>query len=362
MNKSALIVGTNLHWTPFYYRYENILNELNLPFDLLIWNREGLSEKSAAKNIYEFKSIDIANNKNPLKVIKFIRFSNFVKRTLKKENYNKIVFVGTYGCTVAFCANYLSKNFKNKMWIDIRDDLYEWFKPYYNAQKRTIEASYATAISSPAYTKFLPEYDYLFMHNIDPNASELIKKFNYVPDKEGRIRISFIGNVRYYEQNKQLLSLLGDDNRFVLQYYGKGSEQLKEYCIENNITNVDFHGAFAQEETINFYEKTDIINNMYGNDTMNLQLALSNKLYYGLFLKLPILVSENTLMEELTKEYNVGFTFINDSNFADNLYDWYQNIQCNKSNCRFDELWNRFLEEDNYCVKKLEEFLASTIN
>lgn len=358
MSNIALVVGTNLHWTPFYYRYENMLNELNIPFDLIIWNRENISEKSSAEHVIEFRISDKANNKNPLKLMKFALFSSFVKRTLIRNRYEKVLFVGTYGCVVAFCANYLSKHFYQKMWIDIRDDLYEWFKPYYNAQKKSIEASFATAISSPAYKKFLPEHDYLIMHNIDPNASKLVREYNHKSDPNGRIRISFIGNVRYYEQNKTLLGLLGNDDRFLLQYYGKGSEELERYCQENNINNVDFHGSFAQQDTIHFYEKTDIINNMYGNDTINLQLALSNKLYYGLLFKLPILVSENTLMADLTNQYHIGFAFKNDTGFGDYLYDWYKKVERDEIVCEFDRLLNKCLLEDDSCIQQLKLFLT----
>lgn len=358
MGKTAIILGSNIHWAPYYYRYEKCLLEANTEFDLIYWNREGIPEESKA-NLIQFTIPDVSNNKNPFKVWKFIAFSNFVKRTIRKNKYDKLIFLGTHGCAVSFCAGYLSKHYCGKLWIDIRDNQYEWFPPFYWGEKKSIEASYETVISSFAYTRFLPEHDYLHIHNIDPNASEMIRNFNHIPDELGRIRISFIGNVRYYDQNKRLINLLGNDDRFVLQYYGKGSETLQAYCSENHITNVDFYGTFSQEETIRFYEKTDIINNMYGNETMNLQLALSNKLYYSLFLELPILVSDHTLMQELTEEYKIGFTFVDDVHFADRLYNWYQSVQRDKSICRFGELWNRVYQEDCNCIKRLEAFLAA---
>lgn len=357
MKDIVLIVGTNLHWVPFFYRYESLIKELGLDYDLIIWNRERLDEKSDAENVYEYRAFDNANNKNPFKFFKFIGFSNFVKKVLNDNKYKKVIFVGTYGCAVAFCSKFLCKNYSNKMWIDIRDDLYEWFKPYYIAQKKTIEASYATSISSPAYVKFLPEYNYLHMHNIDPNAKNIIKEYKQNIDKDDRIRISFIGNVRYYEQNKELLRLLGNDERFIIQYYGKGSEKLEQFCLENNILNVDFCGSFPQKDTIKFYEKTDIINNIYGNNTMNLQLALSNKLYYGLFLKIPLLVSKGTLMEDMINTYNIGFTFDNNQNFPNDLYEWYKNVKKNPCSCRFDDLWRKFQNEDEQCVNELKNFL-----
>lgn len=355
--KIALVVGTNLHWAPFYYRYEKILKEKNIDYDLILWNREGIEEPCNADKIIECKTRDAANNKNPLKVWKFIVFANFVKKTIQKNKYSKILFVGTYGCAIAFCCNYLSKKFRNKMWIDIRDDLYEWFKPFYLAEKKSIDASFATTISSPAFKKFLPEHDYYMMHNIDSNAKEMAKQFHREIDPEGRIRISFIGNVRYFEQNVLLLNLLKNDDRFRIQYYGKGSEELEKYCRDNKIQNVDFHGSFSQKDTILFYEKTDLINNMYGNETMNLQLALSNKLYYGLFLKLPILVSSNTLMEELARNYQIGYTFENTKEFPDKLYKWYQDIQKGIIVPQFSELWEKVQKEDNDTLEKLDEFL-----
>ena len=355
--KIALIVGTNLHWAPFYYRYEKYLNNKGIKYDLILWNREGVNEPCNATNIIECNTRDVANNKNPMKIWKFIIFGNFVKKTIKKNNYEKLLFVGTYGCAIAFCCNFLEKNYKNKMWIDIRDDLYEWFKPFYLAEKKSIDASFATTISSPAFKKFLPEHNYYMMHNIDPNVNEMVQRFNRSENQEGRIRISFIGNVRYYEQNIKLLELLKNDDRFKVQYFGKGSDDLKEYCAKNDIKNVEFHGGFKQEDTILFYQKTDLINNIYGNETMNLQLALSNKLYYGLFLRIPILVSSNTLMEELTKEYQIGFAFENTKEFPNKLYSWYKNIQRGTIRPRYDDLWNKIQKEDVASLKKLDEFL-----
>lgn len=268
------------------------------------------------------------------------------------------MFIGTYGCAINYCSFYLRKKYKNKIWIDVRDDLYEWFKPFYLTEKIGIDVSYATTISSHEFETFLPKHNYFYMHNIDSNYKWMIENFNHTEDNDGKIRISFIGNVRYYEQNKRLLTLLGNDNRFKLQYYGNGSKTLEDYCKKNNILNVEFYGAFQQKDTIKFYEKTDIINNMYGNETLNLRVALSNKLYYGLFLELPILVSHDTYMEKLVNEYNIGYTFHEDETFADNLYNWYCEMKNSTNSPRFHDLWKRFLNEDSDSIEKLKHFLG----
>lgn len=353
-NTVAIILGSNVHWAPYFYRYEKILNDLDISFDLIFWNREGLKEQTSG-NCISWDVPDVSNNKDPKKFFKFLGFSHFVEKQIRQHSYSRLVFLGTHGCAVSFCANYLAKHYRSKMWIDIRDDEYEWFPPFYWGECKSIAASYATTISSYKYTTFLPKHDYLMMHNIDPNWESCRRDFQKVPSKE--IRISFIGNVRYFEQNVAILNALGNDERFRLQYFGSGSEKLQEYCKEKGITNTAFHGRFPQGDTLSFYCQTDIINNAYGNDSLNLRTALSNKLYYSLLFHMPILVSENTFMEELTKEYGFGFAFHNDAKFADELYHWYNNIHSEVSTPRYDSLLDKVLAEDHATLTRLEQFL-----
>lgn len=354
-NTVAIILGSNIHWAPYFYRYEKTLNDLDISFDLIFWNREGLKEQTSG-NCISWDVPDVSNNKDPKKFFKFLGFSHFVEKQIRQHSYSRLVFLGTHGCAVSFCANYLAKYYRSKMWIDIRDDEYEWFPPFYWGECKSIAASYATTISSYKYTTFLPKHDYLMMHNIDPNWENYQRDFQKVPSKE--IRISFIGNVRYFEQNVAILNVLGNDERFRLQYFGSGSEKLQEYCKEKGITNTAFHGRFPQEDTLSFYCQTDIINNAYGNDSLNLRTALSNKLYYSLLFHMPILVSENTFMEELTKEYGFGFAFNHNPRLGDALYDWYQSVSKSPSVCRYNALWDRVFDEDQQTLGKLNHFLT----
>ncbi len=356
-----IVLGSNIHWAPYYYRYEKEFNNLKIEFDLLIWNREGISEKTNAKSRYEFKWKDKSDNGNPLKVLKFVFFCRFVKRVIKLNKYNKIIFLGTHGCAPVFLSKFLKKKYSKKYWIDIRDYTYEWFKLFYGFEKISILNSHTTVISSPEYTAFLPKHNFFIMHNIDPNIEMFEQRFSHKEDPDSKIRISFIGNVRYYEQNKKLLSLLKNDNRFVVQFFGNGSETLKDFCKKNNILNVDFYGKFNQLDTIKFYEKTDIINNVYGNDNLNLKIALSNKLYYAVFFKIPVLVSDNTYMERLIHEYGIGFSFNDDDIFADELYKWYNKLDKKSLNKRFNILKNKFIKEDSAAVSRLREFILSDI-
>lgn len=355
--KIAIILGSNIHWAPYYYKYEKLLIENNIDFDLIIWNRENIIEDCKASKIIEYKIKDKSDNKNPFKIFKFISFTGFIKKVIKKEKYTNLIFLGTHGCAPVFLAHYLKKNFNKLYWLDIRDYQYEWFRPFYILEKIAIENSYLTTISSKGYEKFLPKnYKYYYMHNIDPNMDDFVKKYKKELNNNSPIRISFIGNVRYIDENIKILNIFGNDRRFLLQYFGSGSEKIKNYCEETNIKNIVVSGRFKSSETLGFYEKTDIINNVYGNDKIGLTTALSNKLYYAVCFKLPILVCKNTYMEELTTKYDFGFVFDDKKNYPDELYKQYNNFIESK-NKKIDKLWEEITKDEKEVVSKLKSFI-----
>ena len=40
--KIAIVLGSNIHWAPYYYKYEQFLTKNGYDFDLIIWNRENI--------------------------------------------------------------------------------------------------------------------------------------------------------------------------------------------------------------------------------------------------------------------------------------------------------------------------------
>lgn len=332
MNKSKLVIvlPCNIYTAPFLHRYEKIIKRVYAEFDLLYWNRALIDEESYGNQIC-YNLEDKINSGKITKIIKYYKFAKFVKKKLIKNKYEKIIVLGSYAGIMYQLSRYLSKKYKNCYWLDIRDYTFENFKFYYRGMKRAIRSSYSTAISSKGYTRFLPKHDYIIAHNIDYINIENAKTLREDQLKCEKIRISFIGLVRYYHENIKLLKALGNDERYIINYFGMNSDFLKDFCDKNNINNVNFHGRFDSSKTAFFYRETDIINNIYGNEKIALTTALSNKLYYSVFLDIPILVSPNTYMEELVKENNNGYIVNwNEERLGDHLYEWYQKYKKNK--------------------------------
>ena len=340
---------------PFLYKYRALLESCGENADLIYWNRDGIEEKEPSNiRLIPFNRKATYNDGNKSKILSFVLFAKFVKKTVMQNEYDRILFLGTYGGTPVLLFPFLRKN-KGKYWIDIRDYTYEKYAMYYTAEKIAIDNSAFSIVSSEGYKSFLPEHEYIITHNVDLEAINECMKIPYTQDSG--IRISFIGNVRYIEENKKLLRALGNDRRFRLQYYGMGSEVIERYCKEAGIDNVDFCGRFDHEKTAELYAKTDIINNVYGSTGIELTTALSNKLYFAAGLHKPILVSPNTYMETISKQYGFGVTFDeNDDHFADNLYRYYHSFsEENISGCI--KFYEKVMNDEKVFSDKFKQFI-----
>ena len=359
MSKIAIIIAANLNYTPFYYRYEKVFSNMKIDYDLIIWNRAGIKTDSLATNIFEYELSDEANNGDWKKAWKFVQFSRYAKKVIKKNKYKYLFFLGTNSGNAVFLAHFLNRYYNNRFWVDVRDYTYEWFKPFCYLEKKAVLAADTVVISSRGFLSFLPENrEYVVAHNIDWDSINKAKQLPSV-HTNNKIRIGFIGNMRYFQENYKVIDLFGNDDRFILMYYGTGCQTLKKYCNKHNIKNVRFKGRFDRSETAALYMETDFVNNLYGNDQTYLKLALSNKFYYALFLKKPILVCEGTYMEKLANEGGIGFTVkYDDVSIKDKVIDFFYSFDT--SNQKILDLQTKinledqeFVESIQACIKKI---------
>ena len=237
------------------------------------------------------------------------------------------------------------KKYRKRYILDIRDYTFEKNFLFYSILKRMIKNSFFSVISSEGYKVFLPEYDYVITHNNRTLDPQKVNRIRYSKRKEKeRLVIGFIGYISYQEQQKKLINLMKNDDRFELHFIGKEAESLVDYCIENKVDNVKIRGQFNPEDILEFYSEVDIINNIYGNNSPKLDFALSNKLYFAAEFYMPILVCENTFMEKISTEYGFGCTVdLNDSEISNKLYNYYHGIDWKI----FGENCNLFLQKVN---------------
>ena len=325
----CLVSFCNIYLLPYAKIYIDAINSADAECDLLFWDRDAVNGENdkfdnCSKLYYQRKITPESSGKD--KLLGYIGARNYFIKCLKSENYDGVIFLQTH--TAVACKSLLSKKYKGKYIVDVRDYTLENINFYRKLEQSVIADSYATVISSPAYKKFLPDGNFVVAHNFSQfpeERTEKIKELNKNKNSEP-IRISFVGTVRFIEVDKKVLKLFANDERFQLNYYGFGSDALKNFCERENIKNVDFYGSFSPDKTLDFYEKTDLINNLYGNHNPFIDHLLSNRLYHSAQLHIPILVCPETYMEEISLKYNMGYSFDLDKvDSVDNLYKWYFN-------------------------------------
>ena len=346
MNKKiCFIAANNLYLYPYLQKYISVIGDKR-EYDIIFWNRRLIDETCGEKERFSYDfDMDMSENVPRLKKLRgYSGFCRFTKKIIKQKKYSLVILLNT---TVGvMLKSTLLKHYKNKYIFDVRDYTYENNKIFYKAEKSLIENSKINIISSDGYKKFLPQGEYTVSHNETDISDDIIKKFRSrgKNNKNNKIVLTFIGFIRFYEQNIKIINTFGNDKRFELRFIGAGALSLSEYCENNNINNVVIHDRFPFEKTLDFLYETDCILNLYGNHTPHLDYALSNKLYYAAKLGMPILVCPDTYMEEISTEYGFGFCFdLNDENAKEKFYEYYNSI--NRED--FYKNCDRFLDKIN---------------
>lgn len=355
MNKRVCFLTIrNIFNTSCLPKYASILSN---NFDLIYWDQHNIHESSSAKRQYKFNYPIAYGQQKFKKIIGYIKFKIFATKIIKQNNYERIIVLPTQTAILFFLL--LTFKYKKKFIIDIRDYSGEKNIFIYFLVRILVKLSGVAVITSPAYKTFLPNHSYLVSHNITPINTELIKKFRKRKRfNKDKIIISCIGSIRFIEQFKKVINVFGNDNRYELYFIGRGSENLTNYCNENQINNVNLIGRFNKEKTLDYYLNTDIVMNLYGNNNPYLDYALSNKLYYAAQLGLPILVCPGTYIEQIALEYGFGFSFeLEDNTMKDKLYDYYTRMEWEKFYDNCDRFIKRVMEQEELFKHNIKEFV-----
>lgn len=329
MKKKKLCVVTtrNLFDSPCLKKYCAILGD---DFDIIYWDRCGIEESCGTGIHYKFSGLLDVNASKIKKLQEYIRFTYFARKILRKHTYDGLIVYPTQAGWLIHGP--LIGKYREKYIYDIQDYAGENARLPAWYTSNIIKNSALVSITSSAYRKFLPEFDYLISHNVqamDSKLTENYRKKEY--DDTKPIQISFIGSVRFIQQQIAIIDCFKNDSRFHLNYIGRGSEQLEYFCIENNVQNVTLIGQFEPSALSEFYVNTDFAMNIYGNCNPYLDYALSNKLYSAAMMGMPVLVSPGTYMEEIVTKYGFGLAIdISQSSCKEAVFQYYQSMHKEK--------------------------------
>lgn len=341
MKKVCILSAVNIKHMSMISVYTELLKKHGIAYDIIYMDKYGIDEKFECTQKYRY--VNVVKQKWP-KIIKMVKYMMYLPYAAKIMNKNQYDFIIAWNDVAIFMfANYLSKKYKAKYCLNVRDNMWYEKKIFQKRYKKVFTNSAFNTISSKGYLDFLPQgVNYIPIHSLNLAVLKGMTQHTSLRTEQEPIRIGFIGYVRFFERNKRMLDVFANDVRFELHYYGTNANILKEYAEEKNIRNTAFHDSFPVEDTAKYLEKIDIINNLYGNETINLQKAISIKFFHALYARIPILVCDNTYVGQIAKNIGIGFevTDIN-TDMKENLYIWYRGLD--------------FTSLEINCVKYLEQ-------
>lgn len=348
------IIGfANLRYMQYLKKYTDILDQNDIDYEVVYWNREANEEKAdfSGKVIsfdYQMETIQSFHKK----IFGFCKYVHFLIRTIKKRNYEKLIILTSQ--TAVPLSGVLLHKYKEKYIYDYRDITKERFDFYNKLVQKLISNSYFTAISSLGFKKVIGESEkYVVSHNCSK-----IEKGNVVIKNEGKINISFWGIIRNIEYNKKLCDLLGNDDRFTLTYHGSGFyKEIENHCLAKGYKNIAFTGRYDRNQIADFAKETDILHCAYQNDR-TMKNAMPVKAYDSIRYGKPIIVNKGSYLSEFIGPYNISYTIdVEDKMLADKLYEWYKNVNCDDISEGFDRLFNKVQTDDEFFEKKLIQFV-----
>ena len=347
--KIAIIAANNIRVSPYVLFYLNICAENQWETHVFVPDRLEIQETISYGELHTFKSWDESK--------KFSSYRKYAKWVKAQVRDRKIDFIITLtALSSVFCSPLLlSKHFKGKYIIDIRDYSYEHISLFKLIEKRLVRNAALRVISSRKYECFLPKNEnYLVCHNISFDVtSQAVTEFK--TETNLPIKIGYIGAVSYEDQCYKLIDLVKNDSRFAFEIYGKGvsSELVEDYVEKIHCSRIQCHGAYQPNEKASIIKGVDILFNAYGNDSMKLTCALSNKLYDAFFYGKPLLNSPNTYMDEMGSIISFPIYLDKEKNL-ESLFEWYIHIDNAAATQYAKEMMFQFVQENADTINMIE--------
>jgi hypothetical protein len=354
-----LIIGFSLkNFMPFIYKYEKILLENDVNYDVFLFDRTKNDNVIKNDNIIYYNKLVKSGESKLKKIIPYIGYKKHLTRVIKSNKYEKFIVLTTP--PAVFINKLLIKKYRNSYIFDYRDYSHEKIKWYKNNVDNIIKNSYCTFISSKGFMDYLNTSDKIYIsHNI--NSFDYTHKPIDDLKNKNNINIGFVGYVRYYNPNIKLIYSLRNSDTFSLSYYGEAYNgcDINEYCRLNDIKNVKVQSYYENKDKYKIYESISIINALYDVNSEDTIRALPNRLYDAAIYKKPILVSKGTYLAELVLQYGIGLcidVLTDDIEKALNEYIEHFSIIEFQNNC------NRFLEDIKSDEIVFERKIADFVN
>ncbi|UDM73876.1 glycosyltransferase family protein [Vagococcus fluvialis] len=322
--KVLLITPSNISHMPYIQNYIEILKDSKTEYTIINWDR--LQIEPANDWTYKDESKSIGKT-----FLQYFRFSLFIKKKIKNENYDTIVI---FGLQLLFFLQFILNKKKVKYILDIRDK--NKILNFINL-KSVLKKFEMIVISSEAYKEWLPNFHYFINHNTSIGIAPLKKIENKKHCNENdKIIITSLGSLRDFEANYDFIQQLGDNELYEINYYGDGDIWDKLSSLTKQYSNVFLYGRYQKKDEIEIGINSTFINVLRYPDSENNRTALPNRLYLAVELRRPLISLEGTYLSDVVEEYELGLVIKNISLLDEEITEYLKNFDFDKyeKNCK----------------------------
>jgi len=367
----AMILTNGFDPDPRVYKEAKSLTKLGHSVTILCWDRAGEYTDKPKEIIDGINIVRFFGNtkygSGYKQAFKFLNFKDDVYNYIKDKNFNAIHCHDFDGLFIGYAIN---KKLKLKLVYDEHD----LFNLYFYDRRGIVNKliSNFIVIREKQMLKLVDTHIV-----VTPKMAELYEKIskkvvvvNNAPYKDlfkniektesNKLRIGFIGSVRYYDEMKVLVDICQkykDDVEVIICGRGIHSDKLAEYS--KDLSNVKIKGAYNIKQLEELYRNIDVTYAFYPGNTAT--ISMPNKFYESVITETPIIanrdtefgyevdknklgygITEKNLSQELGKAIDKLVKDKNEKkNIVENMRNFKENCFWESNECKLKNIYGR---------------------
>jgi glycosyltransferase involved in cell wall biosynthesis len=281
-------------------------------------------ELYGSKQIHpDIETVNLGNPGFHVSVRRILILFNAARKIRKLERGRHVSFIYCFGFD-SLLINYLAFPHKLPFGYEISDLIFwKGMSTFANilcyVEDFFLRHASIITLTSPFFEEELasrvPQIDQKFLvleNKIPPEiiSSLLQPKLEPYPFQQGRLRIGFMGKVKYIDLFKRIIDGVAErSDSFELHIFGHSLwlDEVTEYVSKYN--NIFYHGAFENPEDLpKVFSAMELSLIVYDSSDYNVRVAIPNKLFESIYFRVPILASVNTALGKRVQQWQVGFT------------------------------------------------------
>lgn len=311
-NKVYMILTNGFDPDVRVYKEAKYLVENGFDVTILCWDRMCKYGSKLEENIekVKIKRFEILSQPGTgmKQLIPYFKFLLKVRKYLKDKEYDYLHCHDLDGVIIGVATRKVKKK-------KIIFDMHEFYESGRYSRIAKLVRKIVNKMQNKAYKiiyvnqQQIQSVDKKNMHKLVylPNYPSKLNFSNINHISSNNLRITYAGYIRHPIPIKNLIEAVGNNKEFHISIHGTGDVYYDIKKMEETYSNLTVTGKYDHSEIAKFYSNTDLMYIVYNKGNKNDETALPTKFFEAIICKIPIIVSQNSLLEEMVKKYNIGF-------------------------------------------------------